>query len=125
MKMKQALMGSVAIFALIMVSGCSDQLELIATPVKNVNKILVTEQSHVDVYCQTGICQFNLSSNQAATVIVNMHYDESRRFNKIEGVSVTGKLGSSVNMTGENTFSLDISGDIEPLKIQVVDYYRN
>lgn len=124
MKVKRAFIVGIAVPVLIM-AGCGEELQLTATPIKNVDKIQVAELSHVDVYCQTGICQFNLVANQETNVTVNMHYDDSRSFNKIEGVSVTGKLGSPVNMTDENTFSLDISGDIEPLKIQVVDYYRN
>ncbi|MCW8331998.1 spore gernimation protein [Photobacterium sp. SDRW27] len=125
MRMKRILVGSMAFFALIVLSGCGEPLELTVTPIKNVDKVMVTEQSQVDVYCQTGICQFNLASNQATSVTVNMHYNDTRSFNKIEGVSITGKLGSSVNMADENTFSLDVSSDSEPLKIQVVDYYRN
>lgn len=114
------------IVALLIGAGCSDSLELTVTPVKNVDKIQVAaQQDQVDVYCQTGICQFNLASNQDSYVTVNMHYDDSRSFNKIEGVSITGKLGSSVNMTDENTFSLELVGDGEPLKILVIDYYRN
>ncbi len=57
--------------------------------------------------------------------MVNMHYSDSRSFDKIEGVSVTGKLGSSVVIQDENTFTLDVSGDAEPSKLQVVDYYRH
>lgn len=122
--MKRAFLVAITV-SVLMMSGCGEELQLTATPIKNVDKIHVTELNNIDVYCQTGICQFNLVANQETNVTVNMHYDDSRSFEKIEGVSVTGKLGSSVQMAGENSFTLDISGENEPSKVLVVDYYRN
>ncbi|WP_299020052.1 spore gernimation protein [uncultured Photobacterium sp.] len=110
---------------LMLLPGCGEEFQLTATPVKNVEKIVVSEPGQVDVYCPTGICQFELAANKEASVTVNMHYDISRRFSKIEGVSVAGELSSSVTMKGENSFSLDVPGNVEPSKVQVVDYYRN
>lgn len=106
-------------------TGCGEELKLTVTPVKNVENVQVTNLNQLDVYCQTGICQFDVTANQQANITVNMHYSESRVFEKIEGVSVTGKLGSSVVMVDENTFTLDVSGEPEPSKLLVVDYYRN
>ncbi|OLQ71705.1 spore gernimation protein [Photobacterium proteolyticum] len=105
-------------------TGCGEDLKLTVTPVKNVESVQVTDLNQLDVYCQTGICQFDVTANQRANITVNMHYSGSRAFEKIEGVSVTGKLGSSVVMVDENTFTLDISGEPEPSKLLVVDYYR-
>lgn len=124
MKVKRAFLVGTTV-SVLMMSGCGEELQLTATPIKNVDKIHVTELNNIEVYCQTGICQFNLAANQETNVTVNMHYDDSRSFEKIEGVSVTGKLGSSVQMADENSFTLDISGEAEPSKVLVVDYYRN
>lgn len=110
---------------LLLVQGCNEDLQLSATPIKNVEKITIREKGELDVYCPTGICQFELVADQEATVNINMHYDISRQFDKIEGVSVAGKLSSSVKMTGPSTFSMDVSGNGKPSKVQVVDYYRN
>ena len=129
MKMKRAFVIGMVMSGFILsafaVTGCSEELKLTVTPVKNVDNVKIKELSQVDVYCKTGICQFELVANQQANVTVNMHYSDTRSFDKIEGVSVTGKLGSSVMIQDENTFTLDVSGDAEPSKLQVVDYYRH
>ncbi|PSW06347.1 spore gernimation protein [Photobacterium lipolyticum] len=104
--------------------GCSEDVQLAASPVKNVEKVNITAQTQIDVYCPTGICQFDISSNEAITVTVTMHYDDAKMFRKIEGVSVTGKAGPTAKVLGANRFSMDLSGDNKPAKIQVVDYYR-
>ncbi|PSW14738.1 spore gernimation protein [Photobacterium sanctipauli] len=109
---------------LIALVGCNDVLDLTTTPVKNVEKMNV-EASMVDVYCVTGICQFELAANQETQVTVNMHYSDTKVFEKIEGVSVTGETSSSVGMVDGNTFELTLAGSNKPALIQVVDYYRN
>lgn len=129
MKMKRAFVIGMVMSGFILsgfaLTGCSEELKLTVTPVKNVDNVQIKELSQVDVYCKTGICQFELMANRQANIMVNMHYSDSRSFDKIEGVSVTGKLGSSVVILDENTFTLDVSGDAEPSKLQVVDYYRH
>lgn len=124
--MKRLISIGMTALALLLASGCTEKAVLTVTPIKDVDSVRVSaEQEQVDVYCPTGICQFHLASNQDIRVTVNMHYEDTRSFNKIEGVSITGELNSSVNMADDNTFSLEIVGDQQPLKILVVDYYRN
>lgn len=107
-----------------MLAGCGEELLITAQPIKNVENVHYQDGS-LDVYCLTGICQFELSANQDVDLIVVMHYSESRTFDKIEGVSVTGRGGSSVEMHGGNSFQLSLAANEPPSTIQVVDYYRN
>jgi hypothetical protein len=123
--MKQFFLGSVVVASLLMLSGCGDALQLTATQVKNVDKMAVaSDQTTLDVYCPTGICTFDLSSNIETNVVVTMHYNDEKTFNKIEGVSVTGKMGATVKVLGENRFSMDLAANNDISKIQVVDFYR-
>ncbi|MGF1760628.1 spore gernimation protein [Photobacterium sagamiensis] len=120
---KRVIAGS-AFGVMLALVGCSEEVQLAASPVNNVEEIKISAQAQIDVYCPTGICQFDLSSNEAITVTVTMHYDDAKMFRKIEGVSVTGKAGPTVKVLGANSFSMDLSGGNEPENIQVVDYYR-
>ena len=122
--MSKRLIAGLAFAVMLSVGGCTKDVQLAASPVNNVEKINIAEQTQIDVYCPTGICQFDLSSNEVVTVTVTMHYDDARMFRKIEGVSVTGKAGPTVKVLGVNSFSMELSGGNEPAKIQVVDYYR-
>ena len=122
--MRKRLIAGTAFTVMLALGGCSEDVQLAASPVNNVEKIKITAQTQVDAYCPTGICQFDLSSNEAITVTVTMHYDDAKMFRKIEGVSVTGKAGPTVKVLGDNRFSMALSGGNEPVKIQVVDYYR-
>ncbi|PSU50191.1 spore gernimation protein [Photobacterium frigidiphilum] len=123
--MKQIFLGSVIVASLLMLSGCGDELQLTAAQVKNVDKMSVaSDQTTLDVYCPTGICIFDLSSNIETNVVVTMHYNDDKIFSKIEGVSVTGRMGSTVKVLGENSFSMDLAADNDVSKIQVVDFYR-
>jgi hypothetical protein len=123
--MKQFFLGSVVVASLLMLSGCGDELQLTSTQVRNVDKIAVaSDQTTLDVYCPTGICIFDLSSNIETSIVVTMHYNDDKMFSKIEGVSVTGKMGSTVKVLGENSFSMDLAANNDISKIQVVDYYR-
>lgn len=114
----------VAVSALTMLlAGCGEKLQITANPVKDVQTMQYQDEQ-LNVYCVTGICQFELSSNKDITLTVNMHYSETRSFDKIEGVSVTGSQGSTVQMLGGNRFSMALVVNDSPTKIQVVDYYR-
>ncbi|UTV26437.1 spore gernimation protein [Photobacterium atrarenae] len=118
---------AMAVFALtgILLFGCSEPLQVAVTPTRDVDHFQVIEQTQIEMYCPTGICKFELAASQEATITVKMHYTDARRFEKIEGVSVTGKQGATVTLVDENTFSLTLAGKDEPAKVQVVDYYRH
>ena len=111
-------------FGGVMLTGCGEELKITAQPLKNVDNVRY-EDGNLDVYCLTGICQFELSSNKDVDLTVTMHYSESRSFDKIEGVSVTGRGGSTVEMQGGKSFQLSLEANNPPSTIQVVDYYRN
>lgn len=113
-----------AIAGAVLLSGCGEELQITAKPIKNVEDVKY-QDGNLDVYCLTGICQFELSSNQDVDLNVTMHYSESRSFEKIEGVSVTGRGGSTVQMQGGKSFQLSLEANDPPSTIQVVDYYRN
>lgn len=104
-------------------TGCSEALSVTATPVKGVDRIQRQETS-LDVYCSSGICSFELESNQKVTLSVSMFYGEEQPFTKIEGVSVTGESGGSLNIAGPYQFTLEIVPQNTPVAVQVVDYYR-
>lgn len=110
--------------AVVLMAGCGEELKITATPIKNVDNIQYNE-AQLDVYCPTGICQFDLAVNKDTALTVNMHYDSTRSFEKIEGVSVTGKAGSSAKMLDGNSFELGLEANDKPITVQVVDYYRN
>ncbi|MGF1684686.1 spore gernimation protein [Photobacterium minamisatsumaniensis] len=122
--MKQGMKAGIVFLLLAFVTGCSEELQLTTTPIQNVEKIQVTANT-LDVYCVTGICKFELSANMETQITVNMHYSDTKTFEKIEGVSVTGKMGSTVKVVDENTFEMALAGSDAISKIQVVDYYRN
>ncbi|MGF1689887.1 spore gernimation protein [Photobacterium kagoshimensis] len=115
----------VLVSALGSLTACSDNDQLAATPIKNVQNIDVVNNQALDVQCDTGICQFEISTSSHDEITVNMFYDAKRAFEKIEGVSVTGPSGATVRIEGNNQFTLILSGDDEPTKVQVIDYYRN
>lgn len=104
-------------------TGCSEALSVSVTPVKGVDHIEQQEKS-LDVYCSSGICSFGLESNQKVTLSVNMFYGTEQPFTKIEGVSVTGESGGTLNMVGQHQFTLEIVPQNTPVSVQVVDYYR-
>ncbi|MGF1723910.1 spore gernimation protein [Photobacterium nomapromontoriensis] len=122
--MKRVLIVASLGFSLFLLSGCGEKAQLVTTPVKNVDAI-EHQQDQLDVYCPTGICQFDLSANQDTDLTINMHYSQSRPFEKIEGVSVTGRTGSSAKVIDGNTFEITLDGNVKPARIQIVDYYRN
>ncbi|MDX1304526.1 spore gernimation protein [Photobacterium sp.] len=122
--MNKRLIGCTAFGAMLALGGCSEDVQVTVSPVNNVEKMNISDQTQIDVYCPTGICQFDISSNEAITVTVTMHYDNAKMFRKIEGVSVTGKAGPTAKVLSANSFSMGLSGDNESAKIQVVDYYR-
>lgn len=122
--MKRVFIAAAVGFSFFLLSGCGEKLQLVATPVKNVDDIQY-QQDQLDVYCPTGICQFDLNTNQEADLTINMHYSQSRPFDKIEGVSVTGRTGSSTKVIDGNTFEMTLESNETPTRIQVVDYYRN
>ncbi len=113
-----------AVLGTVILTGCGEELQVTAHPVKNVDDVKYHD-GILDVYCLTGICQFELSSNKDVDLTVTMHYSESRSFDKIEGVSVTGRGGSTVEMQGGKSFQLSLEANEPPSTIQVVDYYRN
>ncbi|KMV30992.1 spore gernimation protein [Photobacterium swingsii] len=123
--MKMMVKMMVLVSALGALTACSDEGQLVATPLNNVQKIEVVNDQALDVQCDTGICQFEVSTSSHDEITVNMFYDGQRAFEKIEGVSVTGPSGATVRIEGENQFTLILSGDDEPTKVQVIDYYRN
>ena len=107
-----------------LLTGCGEKLEITAQPLKNVDAVKY-QNEQLDVYCPTGICQFELSTNKDVILMVNMYYSESKPFDKIEGVSVTGRGGESIEMGDRNNFRIVLDSDNPPSKIQIVDYYRN
>ena len=113
-----------AVIGAVMLTGCGEELQITAQPIKNVEDVRY-QDGNLDVYCLTGICQFELSSNKDVDLTVTMHYSESRSFDKIEGVSVTGRGGSTIEMQGGKSFQLSLEANDPPSTIQVVDYYRN
>ncbi|GHA57730.1 spore gernimation protein [Photobacterium aphoticum] len=122
--MKQHVKALAIGLALFSLAGCGEKLQITATPVKGVETIQY-QDAQLDVYCETGICQFDLGANQDIDLQVNMHYTQAKPFEKIEGVSVTGKMGSSVKMLGNNAFQVSLEGKAPPATLQIVDYYRN
>ncbi|MEI8595678.1 spore gernimation protein [Photobacterium sp. Hal280] len=107
----------------LVLSGCSEALSVSATPAKGVDRIQRQDTS-LDVYCSSGICSFELESNQKVMLSVSMFYGEEQPFTKIEGVSVTGESGATLNMAGQYQFTLEIAPQNTPVTVQVVDYYR-
>ncbi|MGF1686880.1 spore gernimation protein [Photobacterium japonica] len=122
--MKQHVKALAIGLALFTLAGCGDKLQITATPVKGVESIQY-HQSQLDVYCETGICQFDLLANEDTDLKINMHYSQAKPFEKIEGVSVTGKMGSSVKMLSGNAFQVSLEANAPAATLQIVDYYRN
>ena len=111
-------------FALGFLNGSTGNFQLVATAVRNVENIVIAEdQSALDVYSRTGICQFELSSTEETTVVISMHYNEEMSFKKIEGVSVNGE-NDVAEVLGPNRIRLTVPADNVPIRIQVVDFYR-
>ena len=105
-------------------NGSTGNFQLIATAIRNVENIVVAEdQSALDVYSRTGICQFELSATVETTVVISMHYDEERPFKKIEGVTVNGE-NDVAEVMGPNRVRLTVPAGNVPVRIQVVDFYR-
>lgn len=105
------------------IQGCGEPLTITATPVRDVERIEVRENT-LDVYCPRGICKFELKANQKTALTINMFYDTEQPFTKIEGVNVTGKSGTSMTMDGLHQFKMAVKPQSEPISVQVVDYYR-
>jgi len=123
MKKNTAILLAISV-AMGLASGWAGKVQLRATPVKNVENIVVAEtQTTLEVYSQTGICRFDLSSTAETTVIITMHYNEEETFRKIEGVTLNGQ-NDIATVLGPNRFQITIPGDNIPLKIQVIDFYR-
>lgn len=128
MKMKRGtalwLPAMLLVSANLFIQGCSEPLNITATPVRDVERIEVKEKA-LDVYCPRGICKFELKVNQKAELTINMFYDTEQPFTKIEGVSVTGESGNSMTMDGQHQFKMAVKPQKEPITVQVVDYYRS
>lgn len=123
--MKHRLLHSILLMTVFTLAGCSEEIKLIATNEKNVEKIIISkDHMSLDIYCPTGICTLNLSSNIEATVDVHMHYNDKKSFTKIEGVSVNGNMDSNAKIVNENTFTISLGANNIQKKILIVDYYR-
>ncbi|OAN17956.1 hypothetical protein A3K86_03290 [Photobacterium jeanii] len=105
-------------------TACNDG-QLSVSPVRDVQNIEVQNDHTVRVECETGICQFELTTANHDEIKVNMFYNSKLPFEKIEGVSVTGPEGATVRIEGNNQFTLELEGSDKPTKVQVIDYYRN
>ena len=91
---------------------------------RGVDEIVTDEdQTTLEVYSQTGICRFALSSTAETTLIISMLYKSETPYKKIEGVTVNGE-NDRVALLGPGQIEITIPAGNEPLKIQVIDFYR-
>ncbi|SMY31784.1 hypothetical protein PMAL9190_00195 [Photobacterium malacitanum] len=123
--MKKSQLGFLVVAATMLLSGCSGEATVTATPVKNVDTVSVTSPEDIDVFCPTGICTFELSTSAPTKVTVTMHYDYSKLYTKIEGVSVVGKGAKDAKVVDEDQFTVELTKKNTPVKIEVIDFYRN
>ncbi|WP_187695555.1 MULTISPECIES: spore gernimation protein [Photobacterium] len=124
MSVKKIQLGLVAVTTALLLTGCGEA-KITGTPLKNVDSIAVTSAEDIDVFCPTGICTFELTASKPTTATITMHYDYTKLFTKIEGVDVIGEGGKNAKVIDDDQFKVDISDANKPVKIQVIDYYRN
>lgn len=122
--MKKNQLGFIAVAATMLLVGCGN-VTITATPVKNVDTVSVTSPDDIDVFCPTGICTFELTASEPTKATVTMHYDYSKLYTKIEGLSVIGEGAKNAKVVDEDQFTVELTKKNIPVKIQVVDYYRN
>ncbi|MCG3863382.1 MULTISPECIES: lipoprotein [unclassified Photobacterium] len=122
--MKKIQLGLVAVTTALLLTGCGEA-KITGTPIKNVDSIAVTSAEDIDVFCPTGICTFELTASKPVTATVTMHYDYTKLYTKIEGVDVIGEGAKNAKVVDDDQFTVDISSADKPVKIQVIDYYRN
>ena len=123
--MKYQLLSNTLLIAILTLTACSEEKKLSATNEKNVEKVIISEdKTTLDIYCPTGICRFNLSSNVETTLTINMHYNDNKRFTKIEGVSINGNINSNSKIMNESSFTMHLEANSHLSNILVIDYYR-
>ena len=89
---------------------------------QNVDQLDRITAKTYNVYCPTGICKLKIEGAEKASIVVNMYYDQSKPFGKIEGAYTTEGTQGVVTILSEN--QIDIKAQ-QMVYVQVVDYFRN
>lgn len=125
--MKKRILGTAAVLSVaLLLSGCSgNDTKFDFKGVKNVQEMIYFKyKNKVEVYCPTGICQFSISANKSTKLNVEMYYDKMKPFKKLEGINLEGDAKATIKRESDSTFALNLPDQNAPVKIQVIDYYR-